>query len=93
MGKEVELPKPPQGKKRVRTMREKLLSSHLWAAHIERLEDIMCSFFNFLKQIIFIVFYWSFGYDLLCLRELFCWLFAVCGKKWMETIGAVCVGI
>ncbi|XP_031281563.1 origin of replication complex subunit 1B-like [Pistacia vera] len=35
MGKEVELPKPPEGKKRVRTMREKLLSSHLWAAHIQ----------------------------------------------------------
>lgn len=36
LGKEVELPLPPQGKKRMRTMREKLLSSDLWAAHIER---------------------------------------------------------
>ncbi|KAK1588310.1 hypothetical protein Q3G72_021951 [Acer saccharum] len=36
-GKEIELPKPPQGKKRVRTMKEKLLSSDLWAAHIESL--------------------------------------------------------
>ncbi|CAJ1955640.1 unnamed protein product [Sphenostylis stenocarpa] len=35
MGKEVQLPKPPAGKKVVRTMREKLLSSDLWAAHIE----------------------------------------------------------
>ncbi|KAH7560573.1 hypothetical protein JRO89_XS10G0046500 [Xanthoceras sorbifolium] len=37
LGKEIELPKPPEGKKRVRTMKEKLLSSDLWAAHIERL--------------------------------------------------------
>ncbi|PKI42515.1 hypothetical protein CRG98_037104 [Punica granatum] len=36
-GKEVELPKPPEGKKRVRTAREKLLSSDLWAARIESL--------------------------------------------------------
>ncbi|XAR60383.1 hypothetical protein NMG60_11033733 [Bertholletia excelsa] len=35
LGKEVELPMPPNGKKRVRTLREKLLSSDLWAAHIE----------------------------------------------------------
>lgn len=35
-GKEVELPVPPEGKKRLRTMREKLLSSDLWAARIER---------------------------------------------------------
>ncbi|XP_016899376.1 origin of replication complex subunit 1B-like [Cucumis melo] len=35
MGKEVQLPKPPEGKKRVRTMREKLLAGDLWAAHIE----------------------------------------------------------
>lgn len=35
MGKEVQFPKPPKGKKLVRTMREKLLSSDLWAAHIE----------------------------------------------------------
>jgi origin recognition complex subunit 1 len=35
-GKEVELPVPPEGKKIARTMREKLLSSDLWAAHIER---------------------------------------------------------
>lgn len=36
MGKEVQFPKPPEGKKRVRTMREKLLAGELWAAHIER---------------------------------------------------------
>lgn len=35
-GKDVSFPLPPQGKKLVRTLREKLLSSHLWAAHIER---------------------------------------------------------
>ncbi|PSS14538.1 Origin of replication complex subunit 1B like, partial [Actinidia chinensis var. chinensis] len=34
-GKEVVFPKPPKGKKRVRTLREKLLSSDLWATHIE----------------------------------------------------------
>ncbi|XP_021772062.1 LOW QUALITY PROTEIN: origin of replication complex subunit 1B-like [Chenopodium quinoa] len=34
-GKEVELPKPPKGKKRVRTLKEKLLTSDLWAARIE----------------------------------------------------------
>lgn len=37
MGKEVQFPKPPEGKKRVRTMREKLLAGDLWAAHIESL--------------------------------------------------------
>ncbi|KAL2332171.1 hypothetical protein Fmac_019752 [Flemingia macrophylla] len=35
MGKEVQFPKPPKGKKLVRTMRERLLSSDLWAARIE----------------------------------------------------------
>ncbi|XP_073103764.1 origin of replication complex subunit 1 isoform X1 [Elaeis guineensis] len=35
MGKEVELPKPPEGKKLSRTAKEKLLSSDLWAARIE----------------------------------------------------------
>ncbi|KAL5567141.1 hypothetical protein UlMin_030305 [Ulmus minor] len=35
MGREVKLPVPPKGKKLVRTMREKLLSSDLWAARIE----------------------------------------------------------
>ncbi|KAK9950817.1 hypothetical protein M0R45_006284 [Rubus argutus] len=35
LGREVQLPTPPQGKKLVRTFREKLLSSDLWAAHIE----------------------------------------------------------
>ncbi|KAK3004804.1 hypothetical protein RJ639_018430, partial [Escallonia herrerae] len=34
-GKRVEFPRPPRGKKRVRTAREKLLSSDLWAVHIE----------------------------------------------------------
>ena len=36
MGKEVQLPMPPKGKKLARTMREKLLSSDLWAARIDR---------------------------------------------------------
>eukprot|EP00268_Persea_americana_P005607 TRINITY_DN11897_c0_g1_i4.p1 TRINITY_DN11897_c0_g1~~TRINITY_DN11897_c0_g1_i4.p1 ORF type:complete len:837 (+),score=181.61 TRINITY_DN11897_c0_g1_i4:91-2601(+) len=36
-GKRVELPAPPKGKKRRRTLWEKLLSSDLWAAHIESL--------------------------------------------------------
>ncbi|KAL3838204.1 hypothetical protein ACJIZ3_022795 [Penstemon smallii] len=36
-GKLVEFPEPPKGKKRVRTAREKLLSSDLWAARIESL--------------------------------------------------------
>ncbi|KAL2940943.1 Origin of replication complex subunit 1A [Bienertia sinuspersici] len=35
LGKEVQLPMPPKGKKRARTLREKLLSSDLWAARIE----------------------------------------------------------
>lgn len=35
LGKEVELPVLPEGKRRSRTLREKLLSSDLWAAHIE----------------------------------------------------------
>ncbi|KAL9233656.1 hypothetical protein vseg_008622 [Gypsophila vaccaria] len=34
-GKVVDFPVPPPGKKRVRTLREKLLSSDLWAARIE----------------------------------------------------------
>ncbi|KAH7862007.1 hypothetical protein Vadar_033606 [Vaccinium darrowii] len=37
LGKQVEFPSPPEGKKRVRTAREKLLSSDLWAVHIESL--------------------------------------------------------
>ncbi|GKV22250.1 hypothetical protein SLEP1_g32132 [Rubroshorea leprosula] len=37
LGKQIELPKPPEGKKLVRTLREKLLSSDLWAARIESL--------------------------------------------------------
>ncbi|XP_058223873.1 origin of replication complex subunit 1A-like isoform X2 [Rhododendron vialii] len=35
LGKDVEFPSPPEGKKRFRTAREKLLSSDLWAVHIE----------------------------------------------------------
>ncbi|XP_058072337.1 origin of replication complex subunit 1-like [Magnolia sinica] len=35
-GKKVEFPRPPEGKRLSRTAREKLLSSDLWAAHIER---------------------------------------------------------
>ncbi|KAK2385257.1 cell division control protein B [Trifolium repens] len=35
MGKDVDFPKPPEGKKIVRTMRQKLHSSDLWAARIE----------------------------------------------------------
>ncbi|OMO78005.1 hypothetical protein COLO4_24890 [Corchorus olitorius] len=37
LGKDVQFPKPPEGKKRIRTLREKLLSSDLWAARIESL--------------------------------------------------------
>ncbi|XVF04701.1 hypothetical protein REPUB_Repub05bG0107700 [Reevesia pubescens] len=37
LGKHVEFPKPPEGKMRIRTLREKLLSSDLWAARIESL--------------------------------------------------------
>ncbi|XP_010519744.1 PREDICTED: origin of replication complex subunit 1B-like [Tarenaya hassleriana] len=37
LGETVELPKPPEGKKLKRTLREKLLSGDLWAARIERL--------------------------------------------------------
>ncbi|WRX33055.1 Bromo adjacent homology (BAH) domain - like 10 [Theobroma cacao] len=37
LGKYVEFPEPPEGKKRVRTLREKLLASDLWAARIESL--------------------------------------------------------
>ncbi|XVF69646.1 hypothetical protein PTKIN_Ptkin11bG0098400 [Pterospermum kingtungense] len=37
LGKNVQFPKPPEGKKRVRTLREKLLSSDLWAARIQSL--------------------------------------------------------
>ncbi|KAG8379675.1 hypothetical protein BUALT_Bualt07G0113700 [Buddleja alternifolia] len=36
-GKIMEFPEPPKGKKRTRTARGKLLSSDLWAAHIESL--------------------------------------------------------
>ncbi|XP_024629084.1 origin of replication complex subunit 1B [Medicago truncatula] len=35
MGKDVDFPKPPKGKKLVRTMRQRLQSSDLWAARIE----------------------------------------------------------
>ncbi|WCJ36901.1 origin recognition complex 1 [Euphorbia peplus] len=35
LGKDIELPVPPKGKKLARTLREKLLSSDLWAARIE----------------------------------------------------------
>ncbi|XP_019448316.1 PREDICTED: origin of replication complex subunit 1-like isoform X2 [Lupinus angustifolius] len=34
MGKKVQFPQPPEGKKLARTMRQKLLASDLWAAHI-----------------------------------------------------------
>lgn len=42
-GEVVEFPEPPAGKKRIRTSREKLLSSDLWAARIDRfvLSDIL----------------------------------------------------
>ncbi|GFZ13004.1 origin recognition complex 1 [Actinidia rufa] len=36
LGKEVAFPNPPKGKKRAKSLREKLLSSDLRAAHIER---------------------------------------------------------
>lgn len=45
LGKHIEWPKLPQGKKRLRTMKEKLLSSDLWAAHIERF-GVFCSLFD-----------------------------------------------
>ncbi|KAK4339109.1 hypothetical protein RND71_040571 [Anisodus tanguticus] len=35
LGKILEMPAPPKGKRRVRTAKEKLLDSDLWAAHIE----------------------------------------------------------
>lgn len=87
LGKEIELPKPPEGKKRVRTMREKLLSSHLWAACIERLGEI----FFFPLTDFCVVFLWIF--IMICFIEEIICLFAVCGKKWMANIGAVCGGI
>ncbi|XP_065866888.1 origin of replication complex subunit 1B-like [Euphorbia lathyris] len=37
LGKDIMLPAPPKGKKLARTLREKLLSSDLWAARIESL--------------------------------------------------------
>ncbi|KAF5740602.1 origin of replication complex subunit 1B-like [Tripterygium wilfordii] len=37
LGKAIEFPRPPEGKKLVRTLREKLLSSDMWAAHVESL--------------------------------------------------------
>ncbi|GMI74253.1 UNFERTILIZED EMBRYO SAC 13, origin of replication complex 1B [Hibiscus trionum] len=37
MGEKVEFPKPLEGKKRARTLREKLLAGDLWAVHIESL--------------------------------------------------------
>ncbi|XP_057973097.1 origin of replication complex subunit 1B-like [Malania oleifera] len=37
MGKSIEFPTPPKGKKLMRSAREKLLCSDLWAAHIESL--------------------------------------------------------
>lgn len=46
MGKPVQLPIPPEGKKRVRTMREKLLSSDLWAGRIERYFLLLYVYFN-----------------------------------------------
>ncbi|KAK9197743.1 hypothetical protein WN944_012926 [Citrus x changshan-huyou] len=42
LGKKIELPKPLEGKKRVRTMREKLVSSDLWAANIQRFLEFHC---------------------------------------------------
>lgn len=36
MGRNVDFPKPPKGKKLVRTMAQRVLSSDMWAAHIER---------------------------------------------------------
>lgn len=41
LGKVVEMPAPPKGKKRVRTAKEKLLDSDLWAAHIERYMNLV----------------------------------------------------
>lgn len=49
-GEMVQFPEPPMGKKRARTAREKLLSSDLWAARIER---FVLS--KFLKQFLFLL--------------------------------------
>lgn len=43
-GKILEFPEPPEGKKRSRTAREKLLSSDLWAARIERFVPLLSYF-------------------------------------------------
>ena len=42
LGKKIELLKPSEGKKKVRTMREKLISSDLWAANIQRFLEFHC---------------------------------------------------
>lgn len=48
-GEMMEFPEPPKGKKRTRTAREKLLSSDLWAARIERFVSFTFQFhFSFL---------------------------------------------
>lgn len=45
LGKTVKLPVPPNGRKRSRTAREKLLSSDLWAARIERSVNLLVYLF------------------------------------------------
>ncbi|KAL6563221.1 hypothetical protein OROHE_005808 [Orobanche hederae] len=40
----VEFPEPQAGKKRARTARERLLSSDLWVAHIERKLMVLIGF-------------------------------------------------
>jgi origin recognition complex subunit 1 len=54
MGKDVDFPKPPEGKKIVRTMRQKLHSSDLWAARIERYDILYILLFNHIMICCFI---------------------------------------
>lgn len=45
-GKAIARPEPPEGKRIVRTAKEKLLSSDLWAARIERsVKTVLCGYF------------------------------------------------
>jgi hypothetical protein len=54
MGKDVDFPKPPEGKKIVRTMRQKLHSSDLWAARIERYDILYILLLNHIMVCCFI---------------------------------------
>lgn len=101
MGKRVQLPVPPKGKKLVRTMREKLLSSDLWAARIERYYFTRflkgytnpLNYVKFYSNSVFLmlgniyIFFWQFVYGCLIFMR------AGYGKKWMVATGVVYVGI